>query len=60
MTRVVTKLKLFSQKKYTGYSLMMVKNLRDDREHIKAAFGLSSKMIIFDVVVIKTIFKPEH
>ena len=32
MTRVVTKLKLFSQKKYTGYSLMMVKNLRDDRK----------------------------
>ena len=26
----------------------------------KAAFGLSSKMIICDVVVIKTILKPEH
>ena len=26
----------------------------------EAAFGLSSKMIICDVVVIKTIFKPEH
>ena len=27
---------------------------------IRAAFGLSSKMIIRDVVVKKTIFKPEH
>ena len=27
---------------------------------ILAAFGLSSKMIIRDVVVKKTIFKPEH
>ena len=26
----------------------------------RAAFGLSSKMIICDVVVIKTIFKPKH
>ena len=26
----------------------------------KAAFGLSSKMIICDVVVMKTISKPEH
>ena len=27
---------------------------------VQAAFGLSSKIIIYDVVVMKTIFKPEH
>ena len=39
---------------------MLVKSTKLIYVNAMAAFGLSSKMIICDVVVIKTIFKSEH
>ena len=48
---------LVDRKRNVVYNL---RSLRVVLFHKMAAFGLSSKMIICDVVVIKTIFKPEH